>query len=148
MANPDLVPGALQKPRRGSLALEREERSAVRLAKEDAAKWAAKARDFHRCRWPEAHKCKGFLEGAHLVPKGMGGDPSLLRTSRAGIVTLCAWIHRRGPETLEHHELKIEPETPAGADGPLSFWRRRDEAGSSTYHLVARERSIGVIERD
>ena len=136
---------AFPKPARGSSVLAREERQRKIEKAQNEVIAAAKTRDGHRCRWPEKHTCRGFLEGAHITAKGMGGDPQLIRTTRGNIICVCAWIHRRGPETLEHHELKVEPETTLGTDGRCSFWRQNAQG---EYEMVARERLIGLIERD
>jgi hypothetical protein len=105
-----------------------------------------RARDV-RCRWPEAHVCRGgALESAHIRDKSLRGE-----TSTANEVLLCPWIHRRGPESIHGKQLKIEAETPYGANGPLSFHRQTGEVdalGQPIYYCVARERSVGVIEKD
>lgn len=135
--------GAQPKPVRGSSLLERERQQEALRQHTLAIGKLVKKRD-GRCRWPEAHKCRGGLEACHIVDKGMGGDHGLLTNTQNELV-LCAWIHRRGPESLHGEQLKVEKETPAGADGPLSFWRK-GEAGA--FYLVARERAIGIVERD
>ena len=99
----------------------------------------------YRCRWPEAHKCRGGLEGAHVFQhRGMGGNPEGDRTALESILTVCAWIHRRGPESIDGKDLKVEAETEQGTRGPCSFWRRTDQG----WHLVAREVLPFVYERD
>jgi hypothetical protein len=143
---PRTVTGPQPKPAKGSTLLARADDTATRLkhAREVAAQ--VKRRD-GRCRWPEAHTCRGGpLEAAHLVNKSQGGE-----TSPENVVTLCPWMHRRGPESIHGQQLKIETETPAGANGPLSFWRQDgnlDALGRPTYYCVARERSLGIVERD
>ena len=89
---------AYPKPQKGSRLLEREREKSAAKAHTLAVGKAVKARDGH-CRWPEDHKCRGGLEAAHIDDKKMGGDHGLL-TNTANEVTLCAWIHRRGPESL------------------------------------------------
>src|SRR5688572_13742491 len=84
---------ATQKAPRGSYRLEREQAQAKDRAEDEAAKKAAKERDGYRCRWPEAHKCRGPLEGAHIVDKSLGGA-----NVRSNILPVCRWIHRKGPE--------------------------------------------------
>jgi len=132
------------KPRRGSAVLEREKKRKDIEDRQAEIIKAAKARDGYRCRWPEAHKCRGLLEGAHIEAKGMGGDHGE-RTYTGNIITLCAWIHRRGPDSLEHHQLRIETETERGADGPLSFWR---EGKDGKWYCVGRELAVGILCRD
>lgn len=134
------------KPAKGSGILAREQDDAARLAKEREVALAVKKRD-GRCRWPEAHKCRGgALEAAHVVNKSQQGE-----TSTANEITLCPWLHRRGPESLHGQQLKIEPETAAGCNGPVSFWRQSgtyDALGQPVYYLVAREIRRGEVERD
>lgn len=127
------------KPARGSYVLEREKNRAEAADIERKAKAKAKRRD-GRCRWPEPHKCLGGLESAHIVDASLGGA-----MATENLVTLCAWLHRRGPESIHGKHIKIEKETTDGADGALSFWRR---LLSGEWYLVARERSPFILERD
>lgn len=134
------------KPVRGSAKLAREKDDADREAKELEVGKAVKARDQWKCRWPEAHKCRGPLEAVHIVDKSRGGE-----TSTRNEVALCAWIHRQGPESIHGKQLKIETETDRGADWTLSFWRKDgtfDALGQPVYGLVAREVRPGELERD
>lgn len=145
MANPDHV-GPFTKPARGSRILARAKADAERKAQEKEVAALVKARD-GRCRWPEKHVCRGGpLEAAHIRDKSLRG-PTIVENE----ITLCPWIHRRGPETIHNKALKIEAETAFGMNGPVSFWRRLDEfdaLGQPIYFMVARERSVGVIEKD
>jgi hypothetical protein len=66
-------------------------------------------------------------------------------------VTVCAFLHRRGPETIHGKQLKVECDTERGADGALSFWRQTgelDALGQPTYYLVKREIEPFRYERD
>lgn len=128
------------KPQRGSLALEREEEKAKALDKERKAKAAAR-RFQPRCRWPEPHTCRFSLECAHIKDASLGGE-----MVAENLVRFCAWIHRRGPESIHGKQLKVEAETARGSRGPLSFWRQLLDG--SGYYLVARETEPYVIERD
>lgn len=133
------------KPKRGTAVLERESRKAARKSTEDEVIAEAKALDGYRCRWPEAHKCRGGLEGAHVFQhRGIGGNPAGDRTTVETILPVCAWIHRRGPETIDGKDLKVEAETERGTRGPCSFWRR----GADGFEMVAREVMPFVYERD
>jgi hypothetical protein len=138
--------GGFAKPARGSAVLAREKDDAVREQKEIDVARLVKRRD-GRCRWPEAHTCRGGpLEAVHIVDKSRGGE-----TSTENEITLCPWLHRRGPESIHGKELKVEKETPRGADGPLSFWRWNGEVdalGKWVYHCIAVESSPGIISRD
>lgn len=137
--------GPISRPDRGAAILQREADDTARLTREREIAAAVKRRD-GRCRWPEAHKCRGLLEATHIVDKSLGGETSLENE-----VLLCAWIHRRGPESIHGKQLKIEKDTPAGAQGLLSFWRQDggfDALGQPTYYLIARSTPDGVMERD
>jgi len=131
--------GSFFKPPKGTLVLEREAEQAKALKLERAEKGAAKKRD-GRCRWPEVHKCRGALEAAHIRDASLGG-----LMDRTNLILLCAWIHRRGPESIHGKQLRIEINTPAGAEGPCSFYRRGEHG---RYHLVARETRPFQLERD
>ena len=137
--------GSLFKASRGSLVLEREQAAKDAEALEKREKAKARKRDKRAvgglgCRWPEPHICRGGVEAAHLVDKSRGGA-----NAAENLVSLCAWLHRRGPESIHGKQLKIEKETSAGADGPLSFWRKTLDG---TFYLVKREIAPGIIERD
>lgn len=135
------------KPAKGSGILAREAADAARIATERDIASQVKKREGFKCRWPEAHKCRGgALEAAHIVNKSQGGP-----TTTENEIAVCPWIHRRGPESLHGQQLKIEKETERGANGPLSFWRQSGEfdvLGQPIYYCVARERAPGVIEKD
>lgn len=134
------------KPERGASRLAREDADAARLTHERQVAADVKKRDTWMCRWPELHKCRGGLEAVHIDDKSLLGA-----TSTENEVSLCAWIHRRGPESIHGKQLKVEKDTARGADGPLSFWRkdgRFDALGQPTYALVAREVRPFQLERD
>lgn len=138
--------GAIPKPQRGSAILAREAADKAREQKEREVAAEVKRRDGWTCRWPEPHKCRGGLEAAHIDDKSLLGE-----TSRQNEVTLCAWIHRRGPESIHGKQLKVEKDSPEGADGWLSFWRQDggfDALGQPTYHLVGKNLPDGTRERD
>jgi len=133
------------KPSRGTALLEREHRKAALKAEEDAVIADAKRLDGFRCRWPEQHKCRGGLEGAHVfLHRGMGGNPAGDRTTVEAILTVCAWIHRRGPESIDGKQLKVEAETAQGTRGPCAYYRSTPDG----WHMVARERAPFIYERD
>jgi hypothetical protein len=136
----------LAKPSRGQRILDKEDADARALKREREQKGLAKKRD-GRCRWPEAHKCRGGeLEAAHILDASLGGP-----MAAENLVTVCPWIHRRGPESIHKKQLKVDKETERGADGPLSFWKQTgefDELGQPTYFLVAREIAPFRYERD
>jgi len=128
------------KPSRGQRVLDKEERDAKAKKHELEIKKLVKLRD-GRCRWPEAHKCRGVLEAAHILDASLGGE-----MTTANLVTLCAWIHRRGPESIHGKQLDIDIEDiKKGANGPLSFWKQ-DAKGE--YYMVNRETAPFVYEID
>jgi hypothetical protein len=106
-----------------------EHRAVVRTrlrSSEKSAKADAKRRDFP-CRWPGCDCAKRGLRGeaAHIQGKGMGGDHGL-RTTAANLAFLC---HRRhqGPRSLHSGDLRIEPLTERGMDGPVAFYERGED---------------------
>lgn len=127
------------KPLRGEHVLEREDQRAKDRKAEAVAKTKAKVEDNFTCRWPEKHICRGLLEGAHLKDKSLGGEDV-----PENLITLCSWIHRRGPESIHGKQLRIEPETPRGARGPCSFWRHGYLDG---WICVGVELRIGVLRK-
>ena len=135
-----MLPNAIPKPVRGDYILEREKKRAGYEKELADAKKSAKLRDGFTCRWPEVHKCRGLLESAHYVDASLGGRPV-----RSNLICVCAWIHRRGPQSIHGKTLKVEPETPHGMDGPCAFWKR------ATVHdewiCVGVEIQIGVLRK-
>lgn len=143
---PDIDLERLKKPARGSLVLQREQDEKAADKKEREAKASTKARDGYRCRWPEKHICRKGLEAAHIVDASLGGE-----MEPENLITVCGWIHRRGPESIHGKQLKVEKETQAGAKGALSFWRQTgefDTLGQPTYYMVKREIAPFRYERD
>jgi len=135
----------LPKPPRGAYVLEREDKRSKIEKAEDEAKRRAKARDLFSCRWPEAHKCRGLLEGAHIFrDKGMGGDHGTV-SDTWNLMALCAWMHRKGPVSIHGKQIKVEAETEDGADGPCAFYRKdeRDE-----WVCVGVEIAVGVLRKN
>lgn len=134
------------KPARGTRILEREKAEAEALKLEREQKGIAKKRD-GRCRWPEPHKCRGgALEAAHIQDASLIGP-----MDAANLITVCPWIHRRGPESIHGKQLKVEADAAGGAWAGLSFWRQTeqfDELGQPVYYLVRREVAPFVYERD
>jgi len=133
-----VMPSFWKQPR-GSYLLERDKARAAaeKIEREEKAK--VRKRD-GRCRWPIQHKCRGGLEAAHIRDASLGGD---MRSSN--LITLCSWLHRRGPESVHGKQLQVVPLTSAGADGPVSFWRK-DEDGKP--YMCAQESAVGILERD
>jgi hypothetical protein len=133
------------KPDKGSHLIERRTRRKAIETSEDSEKQKVRRRD-RVCRWPRCENCRTFkprLEVAHLVAKGMGGDHGIKST--ADQMVLLDFLTHQGKDGIERHGRKIEPLTPAGADGPCNFWLADDRGG---WTLVAEETAIGVYRRD
>lgn len=134
------------KPAKGTRVLAKERADADARQIELIQKGLAKKRD-GRCRWPEKHKCRGGeLEAAHIEDASTGGA-----MDAENLVTVCPWIHRRGPESIHGKQLKVEKETARGAWAALSFWKQDgtfDALGQPKYYLVAREIAPFRYERD
>jgi hypothetical protein len=123
------------RPKRGSAVLEREKQQARDEQQEIEAKNAAKGRDGWKCRWPEKHKCRGGLEAAHIRDASLGGE-----MTPWNLVSLCAWIHRRGPDSIHSKDLRMVPTIKAvGANGPVKFYRKvwsETRKGECSWRLV------------
>lgn len=132
--------GSFFKSQRGTRELTQEKADAKAAKAERDVKLEVKRID-GRCRWPEPHKCRFGIEAAHLHDESTGGDMTL-----ENLITLCAWIHRRGPESVHGKQLEIRPLTKAGTRGPCAFYRKRyseQRRGEFTWKLVARELAPG-----
>jgi hypothetical protein len=134
------------KPER-PVTLERHERKLSRKRAEDTEKQAAKRRDGGKCRWPhcEYRAVSQVIDAAHVIQaEGMGGDPKLRRSKRHQLLAVCRLHHRGAAVSLHSGDLKVQPMTSAGTDGPCSFWRWTDQG----WCVVAEEVSIGIYRRD
>lgn len=128
------------KPPRGSTVLAREEERERAVTLERKVKATVKKRD-GRCRWPEQHKCRGGMECAHVRDASLGGAMEPFN-----LIYVCAWIHRRGPESIHGKQLRVERETAQDVRHTLfSFWKQ-DAAGE--YYLIAREVAPFHYEKD
>ena len=97
-----------------------------RKSKELSTKTQLRIRDGVGCRWPgcEYWKQGVIVEGAHLVDKGMGGDPKQLRTKIELMMRLCK-VHHQGPHSLHSGHRQILFMTPRQANGPCMFETRK-----------------------
>ena len=143
-----------KRPKENSMRDERREKRAERIDYERGNKRLAKARDGHRCRWPQKHTCEGPIESSHVFEhKKMGGDPAMDRSETRGLMTFCRGIHRTFEASIDGKDLRVEPLTDKGADGPCRFLARvpyHDIATGNTgdeWIEIARERAVGVLER-
>lgn len=130
----------LRKPIRGQRVIDKEDDDREALKRERAVKALVKVRDSWTCRWPETHVCRKGLECAHVKDASLGGPMETFN-----LILVCGWLHRRGPESIHGKQLKVEPESRFGTNGPCSFWRKGEDG---EYYLVARELRPGVIEKD
>jgi hypothetical protein len=115
---------SLPKPRRGAKTAEQRARARLAQTRERAAKDAAKLRDHYTCRRCHGAMLQGPLlrhvEAAHIDDKGMGGDPTGLRSWQASdYVTLCLSCHQ-GPRGVHSGHVVIQA-GPKGGDGPVRF---------------------------
>ena len=125
------------KPERGAFRRERHAKVAARESYRAANKRRAKTRDGHKCRWPHVCVPGDPLESAHLVNLSQGGGDET-----SNLITLCQRVHT-GAVSLHSGDLRIDPVTSAGADGPCSFLRRTE---SGRWEVIATERVIGLSE--
>jgi hypothetical protein len=130
---------ACPKPQRGQRVLDKEARDAELLAIERREKAKVKRRDVV-CRWPEKHKCRCGIEAAHIQDASLGGP-----MDAANMILICGFLHRRGPASIHGKQLRVEPETVRGADGPCAFYQ---QGVDGQMYLVAREIGIREYERD
>lgn len=127
--SPGIGSQACWKEPKGSYRLQQLEQAAKRRAMEQIIKRQVRARDDHRCRVPGCEFQTQYAKHvAHLDAKGMGGDKRLDRTRRDRMLLLC-WYHHEGPISHHSKDLRIEPETAAGTDGPCLFWVSDEQAG-------------------
>ena len=100
----------------------RRQRRLERRTAELQVKRDLRVRDGIGCRWPGCAFWKhGYrVEGAHLSDKGMGGDPTLLRTTLDQMMRLCV-RHHQGPWSLHSGDIRVVYLTERKANGPCQF---------------------------
>lgn len=130
--------------REDGIRLRRERKDAIK-ANEQAEKAKVVRRDgLHYCRLVPGCRERHLHETAHLDDKGMGGDPTGIRT-QANLMVRACFFHHQGNWSLHSHDLRVEYLTAEKADGPIEVWGT-DEDGRE--YLVGRETAVGVWERD
>lgn len=140
MAFPFSWTGPKWKPKRGTRVLNKEVEDAEYELHARKVRAIVRKRD-GKCRWPEKHTCRFDLECAHVLDASLGGP-----MEPWNLILVCAWIHRRGPESIHGKQLCIERETPIDAETVLfSFHRQRDDG---SYYLIARELAPFIVEHD
>lgn len=81
-------------------------------------------RESHCCRIPWCRTALN-LEFVHLKAKGMGGNPTMSRTTRQLTICGCNRCHQ-GVRSLHTGHIKWRFLSDAGADGPMAFeWCER-----------------------
>lgn len=92
----------------------------------------AKVRQRDRCcRVPWCSTPTDRLTVAHLLHKGMGGNPAQNRSTADKMIYLC-YAHHQGPRGLDGmYPLSIVPLTDAGTNGPCQFIAYNDTNGPS-----------------
>jgi hypothetical protein len=128
------------KPAKGSSLLQKRTTRQARVAAEQKAMKAAKARDGQQCRHPRCgYKSKQLpIDPCHQVHRGMGGDPKGTRTTRATVISLCRIHHG----LYDAGDLRIEPLTGQDFDGPCEFHERHPETGEFVH--IGTEKRLGV----
>lgn len=120
---------ACHKPAKGSALMARRERQKAIRSHEDAEKRKVRVRDV-TCRWPNCPNCRTYkprLEVAHLDAKGLGGDHGV--RTRADRMVLICFLSHQGPRSLHSGDLRIEPLTERGTDGPCLFLATDEQKG-------------------
>lgn len=96
---------------------------------------AVRRRDV-RCRWPDCENCRKYqprLEVAHLNDKGAGGDHG--ERSTADQMMLLCFLTHQGPRSLHSGDLRVEPLTEHGTDGPCMFLATDEQKGWIVVHV-------------
>lgn len=126
----------------------RAERKADTKTAGNAVREEAKRRDGKRCRWPhcEYRHVGQVIDAAHVThAAGMGGDQTLIRTTRQDLMAICRLHHRLARLSLHNANLRVEPLTPAGTDGPCQFYST--DADGREF-VVAQETAPFIYARD
>jgi len=105
-----------------SMKVQRALRKRTRDDSEDAAKARVRRRD-KGCRFPYCG-CRQLglaLEVSHNEHKGMGGNPSGVRSNTALLMQLCRERHKANPFSVHNGTIAWEPLTSFGANGPVRW---------------------------
>lgn len=94
----------------------------ARTSAEDAIMRRVRREDRY-CRFPlcGCGRLKLPLEVAHLEHRGMGGNPSLARTTPENLILLCRPRHRAHKFALDKKTIRCVSLTEAGARGPVRW---------------------------
>jgi hypothetical protein len=124
------------KPSRGAYLLERKAKRKARVVAEQKQMQAAKRRDGGKCRYPGCWFKDMPVDAAHFQHRGIGGNPSGDRTTRATVISLCRIHHGQYDGAL----LEIEPLTDQMFDGPCVYYKRNQETG--TWASIGQDRTV------
>jgi hypothetical protein len=129
----------LVKDFKGQKLVEHRAKTAAEKAHEQREMQAALKRDERKCRVPRCEYTprKLPIDPCHLQHRGMGGDPSGERTTRATVISLCRVHHGLYDKGIE---FDIKPHTAQQFDGPCDFLRVVD----GKWEVFASEKTIGV----
>ena len=138
------------KPEKGTARRAHRARQRKVNEEERRRKEEARQRDSYKCRWPRCScRKRKPVEACHLVHKGAGGDPQLVRTRVDLLISFCADRHR-GTPSLDGGDLAVEFLTDENANGPCEFYQAFrevvDGVATTRWELVGRERAIHVLE--
>lgn len=130
----------MPKPVKGEAQAKRVQKQIAREDHEDRQKTKVRKRDGYRCRWPncDCQERRDRIEVAHVIDKGKGGS-----SDADNMIVLCLARHQ-GKPSLHSGDLKVEPLTRAGTNGPCAFYRKTGKR----WTMVAQERDIHILERD
>ena len=102
--------------------MERKSKRQAQKAAELRIMREAKRRDGGKCRVPGCRRDLP-IDACHLHHRGLGGNPSLSRTTRQTVIALCRWHHG----LYDTCRLRIEPLTAQDFDGKCEFWQQDDD---------------------
>lgn len=126
------------KPIKGTWLLEKRQRRQLIVKTEQKIMREAKRRDGNVCRFPMCRHKSLPIDPAHIIHRGMGGNPKGDRTKTALIVSLCRIHHGQFDACL----INVQPQDPTlGANGPMDFFIRSE---SGRFELFASEKRLGV----
>lgn len=111
--------------RTGPRARERATKARRLKSEERANKMLARMRDGHVCRFPLCG-CRRPLEVSHRFHKGMGGDPTGVRSRPEFLMTLCDERHKGKRFSIDSENVAWLPLTPDGANGPVRWFLSLD----------------------
>lgn len=129
---------APQKPERGDYDLARKAVKNLRKRHEQREMQAALIRDGQKCRVPRCEFPTLRVDPAHMVHRGMGGNPKGDRTERKTVIALCMKHHG----AYDSGRLEIECLTAQQFDGPCAYSRWNATTGCMEHFGI--DKRIGV----